>query len=182
MLERAEFEQWFAAGLVFAYPTEGVWGLGCDPTNIGSIQRILELKRRPSDKGLILIAASVEQCDKYISGEIKLIDFAQRVANQQELAVTYLLPKSSAVPYLICGNSDFVAIRITKHPLVKKLSEWVRSPLISTSANPAGQPEALNEADARGYFGSDIKYIAGDTLRPGKPSSIINYLTNERVR
>lgn len=182
MLERTKFEQWFSTGQVFAYPTEGVWGLGCDPASSDSLQRILDLKQRPSDKGLILIAASVGQCHRYIGDGIDDAEFAQRVANQNELAVTYLLPKSGEVPYLICGNSDLVAIRITKHPLVRELCEWVNSPLISTSANPAGHREALNEAEAREYFGDAIKYVSGDTLQPGKPSKIINYLTNERVR
>ena len=127
-------------GGVVAYPTEAVWGLGCDPFAEASVLRLLALKQRPVEKGLILVAAALEQFDG-------LLDWAQLPTDRREDVYaswpgphTWIVPASGRVPHWITGAHDGVAVRVSAHPQVIALCAAFAGPLVSTSANPAGAP------------------------------------------
>ena len=151
-------------GGVIVYPTEAVFGLGCDPLNESAVNKILQLKIRPMSKGMILIAASEEQLLPFIDCNP---DQLRRLQDIPDKPTTWLEKKSKATPVWITGNHDKIAVRITQHPIAKALCQQLESPLISTSANPAGHKPARNLLRARQYFHDSV-----DCYVPGKPGSL----------
>ncbi|MBA8681387.1 Sua5/YciO/YrdC/YwlC family protein [Stenotrophomonas tumulicola] len=130
------------AGGVIAYPTEAVWGLGCDPAHQMAVHALLALKQRPVEKGMILVAADLEQ----LQGWARLHDLPDE--RQREVlaswpgANTWILPAGPRAPEWITGEHSGLAVRISAHPLVAALCRAWGGPLVSTSANLAGAPPA----------------------------------------
>jgi L-threonylcarbamoyladenylate synthase len=168
-----------ASGGVVAYPTEGVWGLGADPRNRHAVQTILELKRRPIGKGVILVAAAIDQFEFIL----RHLDASRRavLAASWPGPNTWLVPHHDEVPYWICGDHSTVALRVSAHPVVRALSERV-GPLVSTSANPQGLPPARIGFKARRYFGDQVFYAPGQVNQNAKPSTIRDLMTGAVVR
>lgn len=130
------------AGGVIAYPTEAVWGLGCDPGNEAAVMRLLALKQRPVAKGMILVVADSAQ----LQGWVRLQDLpAKRLEAVMESwpgANTWIVPAGPRAPGWITGEHTGIAVRVSAHPLVNALCRAWGGPLVSTSANLAGQPPA----------------------------------------
>ncbi|ENY6666857.1 L-threonylcarbamoyladenylate synthase, partial [Pseudomonas aeruginosa] len=122
-------------GGVIAYPTEAVWGLGCDPWNEDAVYRLLALKARPVEKGLIVVAANIHQLD-FLLEDLPDV-WLDRLAGTWPGPNTWLVPHQERLPEWVTGVHDSVAVRVTDHPLVQELCH-LTGPLISTSANPAG--------------------------------------------
>ena len=145
------------SGGVIAYPTEAVYGLGCDPLNPLAVGRILELKGRSWRKGLILIAANSAQIMPYI-GELEPSLRAQVEATWPG-PITWLLPADPAAPAWLCGEHPLIAVRVTAHPLAATLCRMLGGPIVSTSANPGGLLPARSPLAVRRYFGNGIDHI-----------------------
>lgn len=170
-----------AGGGVIACPTEAVWGLSCDPFSETGVQRLLDLKQRPADKGLILVAADESQL------EFLLADLAP--ALRQKLRVswpgpnTWLVPHQGRVPALVHGRFDSVAVRVSGHPLVRELCRACRGPLVSSSANVAGSPAPKTLLAVRNYFGDRLDgVLPGHVGAAGRPSTIRDVFTDEVFR
>ena len=166
-------------GGVIAYPTEAVWGLGCDPANDAAVRRILALKKRPIEKGLILIGSDLAQFEGWIK-PLSPEDLAQVQATWPG-PVTWVLPCYESVPESVRGKHDSVAIRISAHPQVRALCE-LTGPLISTSANPAGREPARTSLRIRQYFSQGVDYLLPGSLGGRSAPSEIRTLTNQRLR
>jgi L-threonylcarbamoyladenylate synthase len=134
-------------GGVIAYPTEAVFGLGCDPLNKTAIMRLLSLKQRSIDKGLILIASDFSQVADFLLplGE-------QQIQYTQPSETTWIFPAKKDAPKWITGKFNSIAVRITKHPPVKQLCQSFGSALISTSANLSGQKPAKSSDEVIAQF------------------------------
>jgi len=168
-------------GGVIAYPTEAVWGLGCDPFNEQAVLKLLALKQRPMTKGLILIAASVEQVEPYL----QLLTPEQRktVVDSWPAAQTWVVPVNASVPQWIRGEHLSLAIRVSAHAPVKALCEAFGAPIISTSANISSQPTAQNPAQIGHIFANQIDYIVDAPLGGNQnPSQIRDALTGAVLR
>ena len=182
----AEAAQLLKQGQVLAYPTEAVWGLGCDPYNEQAFQDILELKHRPVEKGVILLAGHLDQVEHLLQGLTS--ELRQQVINSwsnrqpTERATTWLLPADQHIPTWIKGQHPLVAVRVTTHPLCMQLCQDFGGFIVSTSANPAGQTPAHGLAEAQAYFGDTLHYLEGDLGLSREPSRILNALTGEIVR
>lgn len=167
-------------GGVIAYPTEAVIGLGCDPWDEEAVAKVLWLKRRPVDKGLIVIAADVEQL-------AELVDFSRIPEPAQVTAswpgpVTWLAPAHPGTPYWLTGRHDTLAVRVSAHPGVRELCDRV-GPLVSTSANPSGCLPARTTRRARAYFGLDVDcYVPGNVGAEARPSVIRDAQSGRVVR
>ncbi|SOB77303.1 L-threonylcarbamoyladenylate synthase [Marinobacter sp. LV10R510-11A] len=169
-------------GGVIAYPTEAVWGLGCDPWNLQAVTRILELKNRPMEKGMILVAASVEQIRFLLD---PLPEALQNEARRHWPGpVTCLLPDvNKQIPDWVRGSHNSIAVRVSEHPVVKALCAVAGMPLVSTSCNPAGQEPALNAQQVREYFKGQIDQIVPGALGGNqKPSRIIDIVSGKQLR
>lgn len=163
-------------GGVIAYPTEGVWGLGCLPDLQPAVERLLLMKSRDVAKGLILAGGSRQQ----------FAGLADEIPDVVE-PTTFLVRHNGRVPPWIHGDSDRVAIRISAHPIVVALCDLVGGPLVSTSANPAGKAPALNAEAVSEYFLTS-GCCAVDHIVPGAlgirtgPSRIIDLQTGDTIR
>ena len=167
------------AGGVIAYPTEAVWGLGCDPTNEDAVRRILSLKGRPEHKGLVLVGSSLAQFSDWL---LPLSDDdLNTVSATWPGPVTWVLPCHDDVPGWLRGEHHSLAIRISDHPVVRRLCD-AAGPLVSTSANPAGKEPARSLLRVRQYFPSGLNCLLPGALGGRKQPSEIRTLTGERLR
>ncbi len=163
-------------GGLIAYPTETVYGLGCHPLDAEAVERLLILKRRPADKGLILIAHTVEALAPWLA-----IDQATlaRLAAPSERPVSWVVPAAPWVPAWLSGGRATLAVRITSHPLARALCAAFGGPLISTSANRSGHPPARTALEARLRLGNEVDYLlhgrAGPHRRPSQIRDAINH-------
>jgi L-threonylcarbamoyladenylate synthase len=133
-------------GGVIAYPTEAVFGLGCDPCNAAAVAQLLTLKQRPVEKGLILIAADYNQLLPFIDLQRLPDSRRQQILNSWPGPVTWTLPKSAQCPEFISGSFDTVAVRVSAHPVVQTLCLEYGGAIVSTSANLAGDEPARTAA------------------------------------
>jgi L-threonylcarbamoyladenylate synthase len=150
------------SGGVVAYPTEGVWGLGCDPFNEAAVERLLTIKQRPSSKGLILISSDISYLQSRLMG-LSASQWALLAASRGTFT-TWLVPHGGGIPDWISGGGERVAVRLTDHRVVEALCRAFDGLLVSTSANPAGLPAATTEAEVRAYFGDLIDVIVPGAL------------------
>ena len=167
-------------GAVIAYPTEAVWGLGCDPFNATAVARLLALKERPEHKGLILVAADIEQFAWLLEG-LTDSEMAQLAASWPG-PNTWLVPHQGRVPEWVSGAHDSVAIRVSAHPLVAQLCA-LTGPLVSTSANPSGRLPAQSRLRIEQYFHGQLDAVlSGELGQQHKPSSIRDLRTGQVLR
>ncbi|SFC41936.1 L-threonylcarbamoyladenylate synthase [Marinospirillum celere] len=168
-------------GGVLAYPTEAVWGLGCDPFNSRAVQRLLLLKQRDPAKGVILIAASMEQFKPWLTG-LEPEKLARLEASWPG-PYTWLVNDNGYTPELIKGRHRKVALRVTNHPWVVALCEAFGGPLVSTSANLAGEPTLESYQAVIEAFGEEVDAVLNGPLGGLKtPSRIADLDTGEVVR
>lgn len=168
------------AGGVVAYPTEAVWGLGCDPWDEKAVYRLLALKERPLAKGLILVADSIRQFDFLLEDLPEL--WMDRLASTWPGPNTWLVPHQNRLPEWIVGQHASVALRVSDHPLVRELCA-LTGPLVSTSANPTGRPAARTRLRVEQYFRGQLDAVLGGALGGRKhPSLIRDLVTGEIIR
>jgi len=173
----------FSQGGIIAYPTEAVFGLGCDPDNDEAVRKLLLLKQRSVDKGLILLAASYTQLLPYLDDSAISQDQRFSVLSRWPDALTQVLPANSNISSLLCGVFDSIAVRITNHPDVVALCKLTNKAIVSTSANLSGQPPATTWQQVEQQLGDKVDFIIkADTLGFLKPTSIINGLTGAIIR
>lgn len=161
------------AGGVLAYATESCFGLGCNPFDVRAIRRILAIKGRPTHKGLIVIAANLQQ----LRPLIRPLTPAQLATVQRYWPgpYTFLLPASRRVPTLLRGRHDKIAVRISAHGEAAALCRALRSPLVSTSANRAGQKSLKTARGCRQAFSrQQVLTLQGRIGKRRKPSTIID--------
>ncbi|KIE19281.1 tRNA threonylcarbamoyladenosine biosynthesis protein RimN [Vibrio sinaloensis] len=170
-------------GEVIAYPTEGVFGVGCDPDNPEAIQKLLELKQRPVEKGLILIAASYEQLLPYIDESQLTAQQLEQVHQTWPGPVTWIMPCSDKVSNWVSGQFDSIAVRVTDHPLVQKMCNAFGKPLTSTSANLTGEPPCITTEQVYQQLGDKlVAVLEGETGGREKPSEIRDAKTSQVLR
>lgn len=166
---------------MIAYPTEAVFGLGCLPDKLDSIKRLLQIKQRPIEKGLILLASELEQLIPYLT-ELKP-DILHKIQSSWPGPTTWVLPATTQTSTLIKGQFDTVAVRISAHTIVRELCQQCESPIISTSANITGHSMSYSASDVHLQFQNQLDYILDGPLGDSdKPSMIINALTDQIIR
>ena len=168
-------------GGIIAYPTESVYGLGCDPFNSQAVMRLLELKQRDWRKGLILVAADFQQIEPLVcvNDITALANTMQRETN----VVSWLIPRSHNLPSWISGQYESVAIRLSRHPVIIDLCREMGHAIVSTSANPSTRKPATTAMQVRQYFGDQLDAII-HSHQPcdGQPSQLLQYPTRHRLR
>ena len=170
---------------VIAYPTESVFGLGCDPDCDSAIQKILDLKQRPAHKGLILIASNIEQLKNY--ADFSSLTESQMNAIQKTWPgpFTWVVPVQQKLSKLISGDFDSVAVRVSAHPIVQQLCREFGKPIISTSANLSGLEACVDARQVNKMFADNpllSKVIEADVSGLDSPSQIHHALTGKRLR
>jgi L-threonylcarbamoyladenylate synthase len=173
--------RYFWLGGLIAYPTEAVYGLGCNPLDKDAVQRLLKLKQRPVDKGLILIASDFDQLRPFIIEPSQ--EIMAPVFKSWPGPATWLLPAASMTPEWITGKHSTIAARITAHPLAAELCRACNSPLISTSANVTGCQPAKSPLMLRKQLYGQIDFILhGKTGSLKQPTPIQDALSGALIR
>lgn len=169
------------AGGIIAYPTEAVYGLGCNPLDATAVLRLLMLKRRKLEQGLILVAADKQQLLDYV--DFPGGDVEKQIDQSWPGPVTWVLPANDWVPYWLTGDHDTLAVRVSNHSRVRDLCTSFGGPLVSTSANTHGHPPARSAHRVRAVFGDKIDFVlAGDTGGQDKPTEIRDARTGKILR
>lgn len=169
-------------GGILAYPTEAVYGLGCDPLNEKAFQQLLQLKKRPLEKGVILIASNIAQIESFV--KLHNQPWSEKVLASWKVPnppVTWVLPATEQVPHWITGGRKTVAVRITQHPDVSALCDQLGFPIVSTSANLSGEAPIMTEEACCKTFPA-LAIMQGHLMGISSPSQIWEAETQKRLR
>lgn len=189
-----EVVDFLRSGNLLAYPSESVWGVGCDGMCVPALERLLVLKNRPSHKGLIVLTDDINKIRPLLAKlpNIDQDDILQKIHRHTipNQATTWLVPVSPSVdlPQILMGDFDKLAVRLTHHPQLRQICHALTSEqnpygfLVSTSCNPSTKPPASSLAMAKAYFGEQVGYFDDVGLGYDKPSQIIDVLTGVVVR
>lgn len=172
--------QTLEAGGVIAYPTEAVFGVGCDPWDDNALIDLLTLKQRPWHKGLILIASDFNQLQDFI--QPLPAEMLKQVQQSWPGPVTWLLPVRQEVSPLLTGEHSTIAVRVTAHPLVQKLCRAFDGAIVSTSANIAGLRPAKNVHQVRWQLPGIDYVLPGALGGASRPSEIRDAETGAKLR
>jgi len=166
-------------GGVIAYPTEGVFGLGCLPDSFEAVSRILSIKKRAPGMGLVMIVSDVDQLAGWSDATLD----REELRSTPDKPVTWIVPASDEVPWWIRGDHAGIAVRLTAHPVARALCEEVDSPLVSTSANISGRPPARSAFVLRRMLGPLVDYVVPGECGPASgPSEIRDLETGKTLR
>jgi L-threonylcarbamoyladenylate synthase len=163
------------AGGIILYPTDSIWGIGCDATNEKAVDRILELKKRSDKKSVIVLIADERDINKYVTQpHIEIYDYIKGVSKP----TTIIYEGAIDLADNVIGEDGTVAIRIVEEAFCKHLIKRFRKPIVSTSANISGYPSPLvfNDIDIKIKEGVDyVVQYRQDENTPSTPSSIIKW-------
>ncbi len=165
-----------------AYPTEAIFGLGCNPDSEIAVNKLLDLKKRSWKKGLILIAANYKQLLPYIDDEKLLGKTAKDILSSRHNPVTWIMPAKIITPQWLTGQFSTIAVRVSQHPLVHTLCSHFGKPIVSTSANISGLKPCRTSYEVYLQFGKNVPIIhelVGTSLNP---SEIRDALTGKLFR
>lgn len=167
---------------VVAYPTEAVFGLGCNPLSESAVKKLLDLKQRPMEKGLILIAPTLDFLLPFV--DIGSLNEAQlaRLKAHYDRPITWVVPAKSDVPVFLTGQFHSIAVRLSNHPSVKELCEATGFALTSSSANLTGAPPCRTAEEVRSQFGKDFPVLDEAVGKAQNPSEIRDLITNQLFR
>lgn len=167
---------------VIAYPTESVFGLGCDPDSELAVNSLLKLKKRSVKKGFILIAANYNQLIPYLAEEKISIKKKKIMFSYWPGHTSFVIPASYIAPKWLTGSFNSIAVRVSNHIGVKKLCLKFGKPLISTSANICGFSPCKTIEEVKIQFGKNFPILEGKTDNRSNPSEIRDILTGKLIR
>ncbi|WP_455365663.1 L-threonylcarbamoyladenylate synthase [Kaarinaea lacus] len=169
------------SGGIIAYPTEAVYGLGCNPLDTAAVIRLLQLKQRSWEKGLILVAATIDQLEPFIAIPSEAI--RQKISATWPGPVTWILPAKPGTPRTLTGAHQTLAVRVSAHPVVQALCREIDQPLVSTSANLESAPPARSALTVQRIFGQNLDFILhGFVNTAANPTEIRDALTDKILR
>ncbi|QYY33853.1 Sua5/YciO/YrdC/YwlC family protein (plasmid) [Cupriavidus pinatubonensis] len=168
---------------VIAYPTESVFGLGCNPLAQAAVQEVFALKNRSPGQGFLLIGSSFDQVAPYIDFNKIAPSRVDAICAQWPGPSTWIFPASSRVPAWLVGRHTGIALRVTAHPVAADICRTFGGPIVSTSANPHGLPPATSASRVREYFDDRLgAIINGELGGAERPTPIRDALTGEYLR
>lgn len=171
------------SGGTILYPTDTIWGLGCDATNVSAIEKIFDIKKRGAEKSLIILLDDASKLKHYINHIPKE---ALALAETSERPLTIIYPsadKKKLAANLLAADGS-IAIRVTKDLFCKKLIQEFGKPIVSTSANVSGENPPANFSEISGEIKKVVDYVVQyrqeEKLNP-KPSAIIRIGTKGEI-
>lgn len=169
-------------GGVVAYPTEAVFGLGCDPGDRVAFERLFALKQRPPTQGVLLIGADFDQVAPYVDLAATPAEAIERARASWPGPATWVFPRAAAVPSWIAGTHAGIALRVTAHAPAAALCRAFGGALVSTSANRHGEPPARTAEEVRLAFGEDLPILNGNTGGLERPTPIRDAISGAMLR
>jgi len=177
-LEKKLYLEHLKKGNIILSPTDTIWGLHCDATNILAIEKIIYIKNRPTVKSFIIIVSDIDMVLEYVS-HIPTIAY-QLIQNTTE-PLTIVYPEGKNLPKIILGDDNSIAIRITLHPILKQIIKEFNKPILSTSANFSGEKPPSTFEEINDLIKKTVDYISflpEMEKKQNKPSKIIKVLPN----
>lgn len=169
------------SGGLILYPTDTVWGIGCDATNPQAIDKIFQLKKRPGEKSMIILVADEAGVSNYISNlDPGIFEYLR----QSERPTTVIYENAIGLPSNLVNKDGSIAIRICKDEFCKKMIETFGKPVVSTSANISGLPVANNFSQVSDEIKSGVDYIVSyrqDDMKEAVPSAIIKWIKDKPI-
>jgi len=160
-------------GGVILYPTDTIWGLGCDPTNQKAVEKIFDIKHRSPDKSLLLLVDSETMIERYVED---IPEIAFDLINTADTPLTIIYDKGLGLAQDVCAEDGSVGIRLTRERFTNELCKSFGKPIVSTSANFSGEPSPQCFDEISDELKEKVDYIADfrrDESTPKKPSGII---------
>jgi len=170
------------AGGLLLYPTDTVWGIGCDATNEKAVEKIYALKQRADSKSLIILADSITMVERYVK---KVPDTAYMLVEVSDKPLTIIYPEAVDLAPNVVAEDGSIAIRVINHAFCNELLRKFKKPLVSTSANISGEKTPFNFAAISDIIKQGVDYVVPSDLEQGstnKPSSIIKLGINNEVQ
>ena len=172
-------------GGIILYPTDTVWGIGCDATNAAAVERIYRLKRRQDSKAMLCLLDGAGKLQGYVK-QIPSVawDLLESTGEPEQRPLTIIYPGAKNVAENLLAEDGSLGIRITEEPFSKNLCAMLRHPLVSTSANISGEPTARSFREISEEIRQGVDYICRFRQKDpckGKPSSIIKLGVNNEV-
>jgi L-threonylcarbamoyladenylate synthase len=167
-------------GGTILYPTDTIWGIGCDATNEQAVQKVFDIKHRPSSKSMIILVAEPMQVTFYAEAPqvaMDLVEFAEK-------PLTIIYPKAKGIAKSLIAEDGSIAIRVVKDEFCKQLINMLRKPLVSTSANISGEPAPINFDDISEGIKSNVDYVVNlrqEEVNRSTPSRIIKIALNGTI-
>lgn len=168
-------------GGVILYPTDTVWGIGCDATNAEAVAKIYKIKKREESKAMICLVDSDNRIQRYVRN---VPDVAWDVMNLATSPTTVILDGADGLASNLIAEDGSIAMRITQEEFSKELCYRIQKPVVSTSANISGEPTAQNYSDISEEIINSVDYVCKSRRnehQPHKPSSIIKLKSNGEV-
>lgn len=168
------------SGGVILYPTDTIWGLGCDPTNEEAVKKIIEIKNRPESKSFIILVNNERLLNRYVK-EIPEVCFDLIDCAVKPLTIIY--PKGQSLSKKLLADDESIGIRMVKDPFCSKLMDRIKCGLVSTSANISGEPSPTNFQEISPALKSAVDYVVDlpDNSASRSPSQIIKIGQNSEV-
>ncbi len=166
------------AGGVILYPTDTIWGLGCDATNEEAVKKIFQIKQREDSKALLLLTDNEAKIERLVE---EVPDIAWDLIRLSETPLTIIYSKARNLARNLIAQDGSVGIRVTKEDFSNKLCERFRLPVVSTSANISGEPAPQRFDEISGEIKNTVDYIVSyrqNDRAKAKPSSIIKLEPN----
>ncbi|MDR1981785.1 MAG: threonylcarbamoyl-AMP synthase [Tannerellaceae bacterium] len=161
------------AGGLILYPTDTIWGIGCDATNESAVQKVYELKQRVDNKAMLVLVDSVTRLSAYVD---EVPDMAWELIELSEEPLTLIYPEGKNLAGSLLSEDGSIGIRVTKEMFSQKLCERFRKPLVSTSANISGEPSPANYSEISDEIKKGVDYIVNyrrEEKKSAQPSHII---------
>lgn len=168
-------------GNIILYPTDTVWGLGCDASNADAIDRLNALKRRPDNKNLICLVSDFKMLQQYVEDVPEVAYDILKYANKP---TTIIYDNPIRVAENIIAPDNTLGIRVVRNPFLGKLIRKFKKPIVSTSANFSGEPSPKNLKQISEALKNEVDYIsqAPDDSKVKKPSAIIKIGMDSSVK
>ncbi|MBN1107778.1 MAG: threonylcarbamoyl-AMP synthase [Bacteroidales bacterium] len=169
-------------GGVILYPTDTIWGLGCDPTDPIAVQKVFSIKKRAESRSLIILVNSTEMLARYVK-EVPATAFELISVSDSPLTIVY--PEGKNLAPGVCGEDGSVAIRVCREPFCSELISRFRKPLISTSANISGNSAPANFSEIDNSVISQAAYVVRyrqEDLQKSQPSSVIQIYSDGSLK
>lgn len=162
-------------GEVILYPTDTIWGLGCDATNEKAVLRVFRIKHRPTDQPLIILVDSIEMLKDYAS---KIHPRVETLLSMHHKPLTVIYPSAANLPAAVSGGKKTIAIRVVNEPFCQEMIRQLGRPVVSTSANVSGTPWPKGFGEISSEVLKAVQYVVRyrrDEKETGEPSVIATF-------
>lgn len=169
-------------GGVILYPTDTIWGLGCDPTNEDAVKKIYQIKRRSESQSFLLLADSMTMVERYV---FEVPEIAYSLVEVSDKPITIIYPEAKGLAQNVVAEDNSIGIRVTENVFCAKLIQRFRKPIVSTSANINGEafPKSFNDITEK--IKQEVDLIINpqmETKSENSPSSIIKLGVNGEIK